>query len=323
MRICVTGGAGFIGHHALRALTDAGHEVTAVDNLSTGRAERVPPGARLVVADVLDDAGSRAIADSRPEAVLHLAARVTIRGSVDDFAEDARQNFLGAARALEAAVRAGARRFVLASSMAVYDDAPDGQLVDEDWPKRPGSPYGISKLAAEQLVHLMGRRSGVETLALRFFNTFGTGQMLTPYVGVITIFVNRILAGKAPVIFGDGNQRRDFVSVADVSRACLLALESRATGLSLNVGTGRGTTVNEVASMLLRKMGSTLTPEFAPPRPEESRNSVAAIDRARAVLGYQPGPGLADRVGEVIDDISSGSGSAARPAPRPPAKRPR
>jgi UDP-glucose 4-epimerase len=318
MRICVTGGAGFIGHHAVRALRKVDHEVAVVDNLSTGRGDRLPPEVPLQVADVLEDSGTRAILGCRPEAVLHLAARVTIRGSVDDFVEDARQNLMGTARALEAAIRAGARRFVLASSMAVYDDAPSGLLIGEDWPTIPSSPYGISKLAAEQLVHLMGRRSGISTLALRFFNTFGSGQRFTPYVGVITIFVHRILAGQPVVIYGDGNQTRDFVSVADVSRACVLALQSTASGLSLNVGTGVGTTVNQVADLLRQRMGSRLPPEFAAPRAEETRNSVADITLVRRALGYEPGSGLADRIGEVIEDIACEVGGTAPPAPPVP-----
>lgn len=318
MRVCVTGGAGFIGHHTVRALLEAGHEVAVVDNLSTGRANRLPRGLALQVADILEDAGTGAILDLRPEAVLHLAARVTIRGSVDDFVEDARQNLIGTARVLEAAIRAGTRRFVLASSMAVYDDAPPRQLIGEDWPKIPRSPYGISKLAAEQLVHLMGRRSGMETLALRFFNTFGSGQRFTPYVGVITIFVHRILAGQPVVIYGDGKQYRDFVSVADVSRACVLALQGAASGLSINVGTGTGTTVNQVAELLLQRMGSSLPPEFAPARPEETRNSIADIDLARKVLGYETGPGLADRIGDVIEDIAREAGGTTPPSPQVP-----
>lgn len=298
--ICVTGGAGFIGHHTVRALLRAGHEVLVIDNLSTGKAENLPAGVPLKVADILDNDVENILADYSPEAVLHLAAKVSIRASVDAFAEDARQNFLGTARALAATIKSGARRFVMASSMAVYDDSPTPQPLSEDWPKKPLSPYGISKLAAEQLVHLMGRQSGTETLVLRFFNTFGTGQALTPYVGVITIFLDRIRSGQPPVIFGDGHQCRDFVYVGDVARACVLALESDACGQSINIGTGQGTTVNQVARLLLERLESPLEPVFAPAGAEENRNSIADVALARAVLGYQPSANLDDKIDEVI-----------------------
>jgi UDP-glucose 4-epimerase len=301
VKVFVTGGAGFIGHHTVRALVQAGHEVLVADNLSTGRREHLPPGTPLAVLDILDQpALEAAMQDFRPHWVLHLAARVSIRASVTDFTEDARQNFIGTSQVLEAAIKANSRRLVFASSMAVYADAPDPRPLPEDWPPEPLSPYGISKHASEQLLHLMGRRAGLTTMALRFFNTFGTGQTLTPYVGVITIFVNQILAGKPPVIFGDGRQCRDFVYVGDVARACVLALESSLTGLSLNIGTGRGTTVNDLAALLLSRLKSALTPEYAAVRPEELRNSVAATTQARTLLCFAAEFGLKDKIDEVI-----------------------
>ena len=301
MKICVTGGAGFIGHHTVKVLLDAQHEVMVIDDLSVGNAENLPGEVRLIVADIFSDAAEEAILEFKPQAVLHLAAMVTIRGSIDNFSEDARQNFLGTAKVLEASIKAGVTRFVLASSMAVYDDSPSPAPLAEDWPKRPLSPYGISKYAAEQLVHVMGKQAGMQTLVLRLFNTFGTGQTLTPYVGVITIFLDRILSGKPPVIFGDGNQCRDFVYVGDVSHACLLALESSATGLSLNIGTGKGSTINEVASLLLSKLGSAMVPQYGPERGEENKNSVAGISLAMKSIGFKPKFTLEEKISEVIE----------------------
>ena len=301
MRILITGGAGFIGHHTVKVLLDAQHEVMVIDDLSVGNAENLPGEVRLIVADIFSDAAEEAILEFKPQAVLHLAAMVTIRGSIDNFSEDARQNFLGTAKVLEASIKAGVTRFVLASSMAVYDDSPSPAPLAEDWPKRPLSPYGISKYAAEQLVHVMGKQAGMQTLVLRLFNTFGTGQTLTPYVGVITIFLDRILSGKPPVIFGDGNQCRDFVYVGDVSHACLLALESSATGLSLNIGTGKGSTINEVASLLLSKLGSAMVPQYGPERGEENKNSVAGISLAMKSIGFKPKFTLEEKISEVIE----------------------
>lgn len=301
MKICVTGGAGFIGHHTVKMLLEAKHEVMVIDNLSVGKAENLPGEVKLIVVDIFSEEAEKAISDFKPQAVLHLAAMVTIRGSVDNFSEDARQNFLGTAKILEASIKAGVNRFVLASSMAVYDDSPSPDPLSEDWPKKPLSPYGISKYAAEQLVHVMGKQAGMQTLVLRLFNTFGTGQTLTPYVGVITIFLHRILSGKPPIIFGDGNQCRDFVYVGDVSRACLLALESNTTGLSLNIGTGKGSTIKEVASLLLSKLGSSIIPKYGPERGEENKNSVADISLAMKSIGYKPNFTLEEKISEVIE----------------------
>lgn len=300
MRICVTGGAGFIGHHVVRELRAGGHDLLVVDNLSTGRRENLPTDVAFVHADILEKAGIEAIRHYQPEALLHLAAQVTIRGSMEGISEDARQNFLGTARVLECALQAGVKRFVLASSMAIYADAPESAPINEQWPTRPRSPYGISKLASEELVHLMGERCGISTMALRFFNTFGTGQILTPYVGVITIFIDRILAGKPPIIFGDGEQCRDFVHVGDVARSCRLALESNQSGHSINIGTGQGTTINQIASLLLKRLRSDLSPSHTEGRSEENRNSVADISLAKTVLGYRPEGTLEGMLNEII-----------------------
>jgi len=301
LKICITGGAGFIGHHTVRMLLAANHEIMVIDNLSVGKAENLPGEVRLIVADIFSKEAEQAIYDFKPEVVLHLAAMVTIRGSVDNFSEDARQNFIGTANVLEYSIKSGVKRFILASSMAVYDDSPTSLPLPETWTKKPLSPYGISKYAAEQLVHVMGKQAGMQTMVLRLFNTFGTGQVLTPYVGVITIFIDKILSEKPPVIFGSGEQCRDFVYVEDVSRAFLLAAESDETGISLNIGTGKGSTVNEVASLLLSNMDSTMVPEYGPERKEENKNSVADISLAIKTLGYNPKYSLGQKITEVIE----------------------
>lgn len=301
MKICVTGGAGFIGHHTVRDLMQTGHDVLVIDNLYMGKRENLPNCVPLLTFDVLDKQRLlAAFADFRPEAVLHLAAKVSIRASADGFAEDAEQNFMGTVRMLEAAADTGVRRFVTASSMAVYADSPDSSPVNEEWKKEPLSPYGISKLASEQIVHVVGRHVGMETMALRFFNTFGPGQTITPYVGVITIFIDRILSGRSPVIFGDGEQCRDFVYVKDVASACVRALEDSSTGNSVNIGSGRGTMINDVAALLLERLGADLAPQYVDARPEELRNSVADIGFAGKLIGYSPRFTLADKIDEVI-----------------------
>lgn len=301
MKICITGGAGFIGHHTVNELLGRGHEILVLDNLSTGRKENLPEEVPFVDIDILDDRLKNYLKEFHPDAVLHLAAMVTIRGSVDQFSEDARQNFQGTAKVIEASIRAGIKRFVFTSSMAVYADAPDANPINEAWLIKPLSPYGISKYASEELVHMMGKQAGFETMVLRLFNTYGTGQISSPYVGVINIFLEKLLGGEAPKIFGDGNQCRDFIYVGDVSRACRLALESKASGHSVNIGTGRGTTVNELARMLMDKLDSPLVPEYSKIRSEENRFSVADGKLAKEVIGFEPEFRLEDKVPEIIE----------------------
>jgi UDP-glucose 4-epimerase len=237
----------------------------------------------------------------KPDVVLHLAATVTIRGSIENFSEDAKQNFLGTANVLEASIKAKVKRFVFTSSMAVYDDAPTPVPLNEDWTKKPLSPYGISKYASEQLVHVMGKQANMETMVLRLFNTYGTGQASTPYVGVITIFIDKILSGNPPVIFGKGDQCRDFVYVGDVGRACKLAVESKVSGVTMNIGTGKSTTVNEIASLLLEKLNSSLIPEYKEIRNEENKNSIADISLAWDTIRYAPKFTLEEKISDVIN----------------------
>lgn len=285
-RALVTGGAGFIGHHLVRALLERGHEVTVLDDLSLGRADRLPREARLVEGDVRDPS---ALADALEGArhVFHLAAVVSVRASVDAFVRDAEVNLLGTLRLLDAMRGREVEEAVLASSMAVYADG-GGAPIREDHPLSPASPYGVAKLAAEQYWHLVCPRLELRGTVLRYFNTYGPGQTPTPYVGVITHFAERILRGEPPLVYGDGEQRRDFVHVDDIVAATTAVLDHDVAGQTINVGTGRGTTVNEVARVLLSFLGSELAPIHAPPVPGELRDAVAGIEAAERLLGYRP-----------------------------------
>jgi len=300
----VTGGAGFIGSHLCDRLLADRWAVRALDDLSTGSRENLADGVTLLEGDVCDpEACARACEGT--DTVFHLAARVTIRHSVETFLADAQTNLMGTLRLLRAAGAAGVRRFILASSMAVYADAPDPTPVPETHPTEPLSPYGISKLAAEKYIMMMGPRLGLEPVVLRFFNTYGTRQKYSPYVGVATIFVTRILEGKPCLIFGDGEQCRDFIHVADIVAACTLAADApKAVGQALNVGTGAGTSVNQLAEMIRQALGRG---EFGhvDEHPAELRYSVACVDKARELLGYEPKGVLAERIAEVVDYVSS------------------
>jgi UDP-glucose 4-epimerase len=296
----VTGGAGFIGSHLTRRLLATGHKVTVLDNLSVGRREAVPDGARFVHGDIRD---GRAVADALVDVdcVFHLAAQVTIRGSFDRFYEDLDTNVMGTARLLQMVNPSRVKWFTLASSMAVYSDAPSPAPIDESHPTVPISPYGIGKLAAEGVSRQILVARGIPFTAVRFFNTFGPGQTYTPYVGVITIFITRLLRVEDITIFGDGEQQRDFVHVDDIV-AGTAATVGKAPG-TYNLGTGRGTSLNQLANLLIERLAPGRTPAYAPPQPGELRFSVADIAAARQELGYHPTRTLSAHLDAVISDV--------------------
>ncbi|MFN8643473.1 MAG: NAD-dependent epimerase/dehydratase family protein [Candidatus Binatia bacterium] len=293
-RVLVTGGAGFIGHHLAHALVARGDAVTVLDDLSMGTRARVPAAARFVHGDVRDPAAVRDALEGC-DAVLHQAAIVSIRASVEHFVRDAEVNLMGTLTLLQQMAGRPIRRAVLASSMAVYADRPTPEPLAENAPAEPIAPYGVAKLAAERYWCLMGAQTGVPTTVLRYFNTYGPGQTFTPYVGVITIFVRRLIAGEAPVIFGDGEQRRDFVRVEDVVRANLGVLDApdgAVVGRVFNVGTGHATSVNAIAAGLIEVLAPGTRPAYAPAQAGELRNAIADPSALRAALGWTPRAGV-------------------------------
>jgi UDP-glucose 4-epimerase len=293
----VTGGAGFIGSHLTRALLGEGRRVTVLDNLSVGRKEVVPDGARFVHGDVRDE---KVVVDALAgvDCVFHLAAQVTIRGSFDRFHEDLDTNVMGTARLLRAVDRTQVKWFTLASSMAIYSDADSPRPIDESHPKRPLSPYGVGKLAAEDVSHQILEARGIPFTATRYFNTYGPGQTYTPYVGVLTIFITRLLRGESITIFGDGQQQRDFIHVHDIV-AGTKAAPGRPPG-RYNLGTGQGTSLNDLAAMVLAKLAPGQKPGHAAPQAGELRFSVADIGAARTALGFSPTRSLQQDLDEVI-----------------------
>jgi UDP-glucose 4-epimerase len=309
----VTGGAGFIGSHLCRLLLSRGTRVTVLDNLSVGRREVVPDAARFVHGDVRDEAAVRqALADV--SCVFHLAARVTVRGSFEQFHEDLDTNVMGTATLLRAVDPATVKRFVLASSMAVYAESPAPHPIDERHPTAPLSPYGAGKLAAETVSRQVLEGRGIPFTALRYFNTFGPGQSYTPYVGVITIFITRLLRGETPVIFGDGEQQRDFVHVDDIAAGTAAAAAGRPG--TYNLGTGRGTTLNALAGLLTSRINSSLSPRHGPAQPGELRYSIADIAAARRDLGYAPARSIESDVDGVIAHVRGERTEPKQPDPR-------
>jgi UDP-glucose 4-epimerase len=299
--VLVTGGAWFIGSTLVMALVASGRKVRVIDDLRVGSASNV---LGLSVASILDAAAVQRAVEACT-VVLHLAARVAIRSSFDYVVEDTMTNVGGTATVLRAAQRSGSvRRFVTASSMAVYADSADGRLITELHPTHPLSPYGASKLCAESLTHQMCAHGGMGSVVLRLFNTYGVGQRLSPYVGVITIFATKLAAGTTPEVFGDGEQQRDFVHVDDVVQGFLRAMDTDVSGETFNIGTGVATTVNKVASMLQAALGTSVDARHVAAVPGELRSSVPDISKARRVLGYAPTQAFVDSIDAVARQIA-------------------
>lgn len=297
----VTGGAGFIGSHITGRLKLAGMDVAVIDDLSIGRRENVPVGVEFHHASILDKKALRTALEG-VDVVFHNAAKVSIRNSFDDIYGDTETNVLGTVNVLREGGRAGIKKFIFASSMAVYGER--ARLpVSEDGVLEPISPYGAGKLAAESYVRQMAGYYGFSSAVLRYFNTYGPGQACTPYVGVITIFINNLLQGRPPMVFGTGEQVRDFVYVGDVAEANLLAMERAPDNAVLNIGSGTGTSVNRIAEMLLEKLGADFETVKAPLPLGEPKDSVANISRARRLLGFDPATRIEHALGEVIESV--------------------
>lgn len=305
----VTGGAGFIGSHITKRLKTLGMEVAVIDDLSMGKRENLAEGVEFFEGSILDKNILRRSLDG-VDVVFHNAARVSIRNSFDDIYGDTETNVLGTVNILRESGKAGIRKFIFASSMAVYGERARLPIA-EDAPVEPISPYGAGKLAGEMYVRQLSRYYGFESVILRYFNTFGPGQTLTPYVGVITIFINNLLQGRPPLIFGTGDQVRDFIHVSDVAEANVLAMARPIDGTVMNIGTGSGMSVNEIASILLERLRPGLEPMYAPLPMGEPKDSVADIMRAKRLLGFDPQTRLQHAIGEVVENLRKGQAELA------------
>ncbi len=294
MRYLVTGGAGFIGSHMVEHLVASKHEVVVLDDFSSGSRENlvgVEHRVRVITGSVADPAAC-AEAMRGVHYVLHHAALTSVVGSVADPVAADRVNVAGTVAVLHAARAAGVRRVVLAGSTAIYGDAPELPNRETTLP-RPLSPYAASKLAAEAYCQAFHASYGLETVVLRYFNVFGPRQDPdSPYAAVVPRFILAALRRVPPLIFGDGEQTRDFTYVANVVRANTLACTAPArqvAGEVYNIGCGRSVTINEVWGRIQQALEITLPARHAPARAGEVRDSRAGIDKASRYLGYRPG----------------------------------
>lgn len=290
MKCClVTGGAGFIGSHLTEALIEQGYPVRVLDNLSTGHRRNLAHLAGRVEF-VEGDVGDEKLLDqvaAGVEVIFHLAALVSVPASLKEPLRAETTNALGTLKLLAAAKAAGVRRLVLSSTSAVYGNEPTLPKT-ETMPPDPQSPYAISKLAAEQYCQLYHQLYGQETVILRYFNVYGPRQdPSSSYSGVISIFIDDLARGLRPVIYGDGEQTRDFVYVKDVVRANLLAAWCpSAAGQIFNVGTGQPVSINHLFETARRHFGLALKPCYKPARPGDIRHSYASANRAKGRLGW-------------------------------------
>jgi UDP-glucose 4-epimerase len=308
MRILVTGGAGFIGSHMAQRLLEEGHEVTIVDNESTGRSVNVPARAKYVLADVTQLDQLQPIFATGLDVVFHVAGQVSLIRSYHDPALDLRTNLQGTLNVLQLCLRFRVPRLLYASSMTVYGHTTV-LPTPEDTSCCPVSYYGITKYAAERYVHATAERAdldfGFQVTSFRMYNVYGSRQALdNPYQGVLGIFVGNLLRGEPITIFGDGQQSRDFVHIDDIVDAWVSALPNRKTyGCVINLGSGQRLSIQQLSDHVLSAFGRTRADRmitFAPARSGEQRHVQADIRLARKVLGWEPRVPFSDGLMETV-----------------------
>ena len=307
--ILVTGGAGFIGSHIVDRLLDEGFKVRVLDDLSTGEiknlaAHQNKKSFQFIEADIRNFSVVKKAVEG-VDAVIHEAALVSVTRSVENPLLSHEINLMGTVNLLNACKEAHVKRFVLASSCAVYGNT-ETLPIHENLEPNPLSPYAAHKLAAEKYAQKFYREDGVETVSLRYFNVYGPRQKYGPYSGVISIIINRFLENKAPIIFGDGSQTRDFVNVKDVVEANMLALSKKeSVGEVFNVCTGEAVTINKLTETIQRIMNKTdLEPVHAEPRPGDIKHSYGDITKAERKLGYKPRVWLKQGLSELVQSYT-------------------
>jgi len=288
MKILVTGGAGFIGSNIVDAYLEAGHEVAILDNLITGKKENLNPKAKFYEIDIRDKKVADILMEFKPEIINHLAAQIDVRKSVADPAFTEEVNVLGAINLLDAAVKAKVKKIVFSSTGgALYGEIPEKDGADEDHKLEPISPYAVTKKATEMYLYFYHVTYGIKFTVLRYGNVYGPRQDPLGEAGVIAIFIGKLAKGENPTIFGDGKQLRDYVYVKDVCQANLIAL-TRGDNGTYNVGTGIGTSVNELFEHLKNIMKFKGSVVYAPPRAGELFRSVLNCKKITKELGWKP-----------------------------------
>jgi UDP-glucose 4-epimerase len=300
-RVLVTGGAGFIGSNTADLLVEKGYSVVVVDDLSTGRKENLNPEAAFHKVDITSSKLDSVFAKETPEYVIHLAAHIDVRKSVEEPAHDAKVNVLGTINLLDCCVRHGVKKIVYASSGGAIYGEPQYNPVDEKHPIKPLSPYGASKYAAEKYVELYHATHGLDYCILRYGNVYGPRQDPLGEAGVVAIFTGQLNEGRQPVIFGDGEQSRDFCYVGDVAVSNLLGLERAPESRVYNIGSGAETTVNEITEQLIDVMGVDIKPAYGAPVAGEVRHIYLNVSLAEKELAWKAGVDLKTGVKKTVE----------------------
>ncbi|MEO5931603.1 MAG: NAD-dependent epimerase/dehydratase family protein [Candidatus Kapaibacterium sp.] len=312
MKILITGGAGFIASQIADAYIAAGHQVTIIDNLSTGDLSNINPDATLYQADIRDrDEVERIFSEGGFDLLNHHAAQLDVRVSVRDPQFDAEQNVIGSLNLLQSALNNGVRRVIFASSGGCVYGEQERFPADEGHSTNPISPYGITKLAVEKYLHYYRHVHGIDSVVFRYTNIYGPRQNPHGEAGVIAIFCDRMFNGLAPVINGSGEQTRDYVYIDDVVRANLAAIDylERSGSGTFNIASGVETSVNELFRTLNSLLGDPFAEEHGPAKPGEQMRSVCDSGRAGKELGWRAMTGLRDGLERTLEFYRSRTGS--------------
>ncbi|MDH5762723.1 MAG: NAD-dependent epimerase/dehydratase family protein [Nitrospinota bacterium] len=306
MNILVTGGAGFIGSHIVEAYIQEGHRVIVLDNLSTGKREQVHPEAVFYEMDLMDPNLEAIFQKESIEGINHHAAQISVTQSVADPAFDAQINIVGSLKLLQLAADHDIKKFIFASTGGAIYGEQNYFPADEEHPEYPISPYGIAKLTVERYLNYFRENFGIQPAILRYSNVYGPRQDPHGEAGVVAIFCQRLLKSQPPVIFGDGEQTRDFVSVFDVVSANVKALSGDCQGV-FNVGTGVETSVNTVTALLIEASDKALSPQHNPPRMGEQRRSSIHYGKFHKTHGWKPSRPLKEGLKETLEFFAQSS----------------
>ncbi len=300
MNILVTGGAGFIGSHIVNTYIEAGHLVTVIDNLSSGERRFINPAAKFYEMDILDPEVPEVLKAEKINTINHHAAQISVSESVTDPVHDANSNIIGTLQLLKYAVSSNVKKFIFASTGGAMYGEQIHFPANEDHPCHPLSPYGISKLCAENYLRFFNEQYGLSTTVLRYSNVFGPHQNPHGEAGVIAIFCQKIVKDQEPTICGDGAQTRDFIFVGDVVQANLIALDPACIGM-FNVGTGIETRVNSLTDCLLGISKKNISALHGPARDGEQRRSVIDSKKFHEYFGWEPKVSLEQGLIETYD----------------------
>jgi UDP-glucose 4-epimerase len=302
MKILVTGGAGFIGSHLVDALIKRGHKVVVIDNLSTGKRENINKKAKFYKIDICSPKIGEIFKKEKPEIVFHFAAQINVRKSIENPLKDAKTNILGSLNVLENCKKYKIKKIIFASSAGVYGEAKI-LPTPEDHPVNPDSPYRIAKLTIENYLKFYKENFGLKFISLRFSNVYGPRQDPRGEAGVVAIFINKLLKGERPTIFGNGNQTRDFIFVEDAVSACLKAMEYKGKKEIFNIGTGIETSINELYKIISKLLKTKLKPKYAPGKPGDLKRSCLDISLAKRELEWKPKYNLEKGLQKTIQNL--------------------